>query len=48
MDTGDVDGDGKEEIVPGNLSLSPPTAKSAPAWNNGPPFILLKNIMKRK
>jgi hypothetical protein len=48
MDTGDVDGDGREDIVLGNFSLAPPTVESAPLWKNGPPFILLKNNMKRK
>jgi hypothetical protein len=47
MDVGDVDGDGKPDIVLGNFSLAPAFMKSKTNWQQGPPFLVLKNVGKR-
>ena len=47
MDAGDLDGDGKTDIVLGNFSIRPSEIKTHADWQNGPPFIVLKNIMKK-
>ena len=44
MDTGDLDGDGKTDIVLGNFSIAPSRGKSKFDWKLGPPFLFLKNI----
>ena len=41
MDVGDLDGDGKAEIVLGNCSAGPSFMKSATDFKKGPPFIVL-------
>ncbi|MEO5682298.1 MAG: VCBS repeat-containing protein [Chitinophagaceae bacterium] len=46
MDAGDLDGDGKTDIVLGNFSIRPSSIKKHADWENGPPFIFLKNISK--
>ena len=43
MDAGDLDGDGKIDIVLGNFS-APSMMKSTEKFETGPPFLLLKNI----
>ena len=43
MDAGDLDGDGRTDLILGNFSIAPGTIKSADDWKKGPPFIVLKN-----
>ncbi|MBG9376245.1 VCBS repeat-containing protein [Panacibacter sp. DH6] len=45
MDAGDLDGDGRLDIVLGNFS-APAMFKSARSFEKGPPFLLLKNVKK--
>ncbi|MDQ6845861.1 MAG: VCBS repeat-containing protein, partial [Bacteroidota bacterium] len=44
MDAGDMDGDGKIDIVLGNFSIGPVINKPAENWKKSPPFIILKNL----
>ena len=46
MDAGDVDGDGKPDLLLGNFSLGPVMMKHVVDWEKGPPFLLLKNTGK--
>ena len=46
MDTGDVDGDGKIDIVLGNFSIRPSVIQPLVDWKAGPPFLVLKNITR--
>ncbi len=46
MDTGDIDGDGKTDIILGNFSVAPVIIKSSVEWKTSPSFIVLKNIGK--
>ena len=48
MDAADIDGDGMTDLLLGNFSIAAPTIKLATTWKSGPPFIVLKNIMKKK
>jgi hypothetical protein len=47
MDAADLDGDGKTDLVLGNFSIAPVFVKGVANWKQGPPFIVLKNIMKK-
>jgi hypothetical protein len=46
MDVGDLDGDGKTDIVISNFSVRPSQIKSGVDWKKGPSFIFLKNVCK--
>lgn len=47
MDAGDVNGDGKIDLVLGNFSTGPALMKSTTDWKKGPPFIVLENVGKK-
>ena len=44
MDVGDIDEDGRIDILLGNFSIRPSVVRSSVDWSKGPPFIILKNI----
>jgi hypothetical protein len=46
MDVGDLDGDGRTDIILGNFSVAPGFVKPGIDWKKGPPFLFLKNIGK--
>jgi hypothetical protein len=46
MDIGDLNGDGKPDIVLGNFSVGPTMMRSRTDWKQSPPFIVLKNSKK--
>lgn len=43
MDAGDIDGDGKTDIILGNFSIRPADVRPTADWKKGPPFIVLRN-----
>ncbi len=47
MDAGDVNGDGKMDLILGNFSVGPTLIKSKYDWKKGPPFMILENIAKK-
>jgi hypothetical protein len=46
MDVGDLDGDGKPDILLGNFSVGPSFIHSKTPWTKSPPFLFLKNVGK--
>jgi len=48
MDAGDIDGDGKPDLILGNFSIGPSMMKHSVDWKLSPPFIILKNTGKLK
>ena len=48
MDAGDLDGDGKVDIVLGNFSVAPVMIKPKVDWGKGPVFMFLKNMGKTR
>ncbi len=46
MDAGDINGDGKTDLILGNFSIGPVMMKHPIDWKHSPPFIVLKNIGK--
>lgn len=46
MDVGDLDGDGRTDIILGNFSVAPGFVKPGIDWKKGPPFLFLKNMGK--
>ncbi len=46
MDAGDIDSDGKTDLILGNFSIGPSMMKSKVDWKQSPPFIILKNTGK--
>jgi hypothetical protein len=46
MDAGDIDGDGKLDIILGDFSIGPVMMKQKTDWKHSPPFVILKNIRR--
>lgn len=46
MDAGDLDGDGRIDILLGNFSIRPTIIPSKIDWQKGPSFLVLKNISR--
>ncbi len=48
MDAGDIDGDGKPDIILGNFSRGPSLTTDKTDWKQSPPFIILRNTGNNK
>jgi hypothetical protein len=48
MDAGDVDGDGRMDLVLGNFSVGPSLSKDTVDWKKGPTLLLLKGLAREK
>ncbi len=48
MDAGDIDGDGRPDLILGNFSIGPSMMKHKADWTLASPFIILKNVGKYK
>jgi hypothetical protein len=46
MDVGDLNGDGKPDILLGNFSVAPQFIKSPVPWKTEPAYLYLKNISR--
>jgi hypothetical protein len=46
MEAGDIDGDGRTDLILANFSNAPTTLYSAYDWKKGPPFLVLMNNAK--
>jgi hypothetical protein len=47
MDAGDLDGDGRTDLVLGNFAVGPAVLRSAFNWRQGMPFLFLQNTGKQ-
>jgi hypothetical protein len=47
MDAGDVNGDGKTDLILGNFSIGPAMIKSTHDWKLAAPFLVLENTGKK-
>lgn len=47
MEAGDINKDGKTDLVLGNFSIAPAMSKSRYDWKKGPPFLVLLNTGKK-
>ena len=43
MEAGDLDGDGKTDLILGNFSMGPALSKGKTDWKKGPVFLFLRN-----
>ena len=48
MDAGDINGDGKTDLILGNFSVGPALMKSKFDWKKRPPFLVLLNSGKKR